>query len=72
MNRRAKIGGVALVLTVLLALGFGARQALAGPQTNFCYPPGACPPDGNCQPVCDQFLPGSEGVCRLGCCWCYL
>jgi hypothetical protein len=65
----------AYLATVVLALAFGARQAVARTPTT-CDPPlyaGTCDSGTNCDERCfQQNGEGWFGICSGGCCACYM
>lgn len=71
---RSMLGRTAFAGLVAVALGFGAREAAAAPETAREERP-YCVDDADCQAICEQMYPGKEvfGVCSLGhTCYCYM
>lgn len=72
---------VVITLAAVLAIGFGAREALAEDAATACWydPPaqlGECFNDDHCDTMCQQqpgYREGSFGKCQSdGCCSCFL
>ena len=75
MKEINRIGRAAIVAAAVLALAFGARQAMARTPT-LCDPPiyaGTCAQNPDCDKACkDQNGPDWFGQCAGVCCACYL
>ena len=70
MNRSI-LGRTAFSAVVALAIGFGAREALAAPAAAQALP--SCRDQAECESICRARYPGFEGVavCDGHTCFCY-